>query len=199
MEKEKLKKYLEKRDFSKTSEPRGEERGSSSEEGPIFVVQKHDASNLHYDFRLEIEGVLVSWAIPKGPSLDPSVKRLAIPTEEHPLEYAQFEGVIPEGEYGAGTVMVWDKGTFENLKDTPLPEARKEGKLEIMLKGEKLKGKFVLLRTGSDNDGADGRWLLIKMKDDEMNRDNNILNEKPNSTLTGRSLEDIKKELKHQQ
>jgi len=198
LKKEKLKKYLEKRDFSKTSEPRGEEGSSSLEEDPIFVVQKHDASNLHYDFRLEIEGVLVSWAIPKGPSLDPSVKRLAILTEEHPLEYAHFEGVIPEGEYGAGTVMVWDKGTFESPKDVPLPEARKEGKLEIMLKGEKLKGKFVLLRTGSDNDSGSGRWLLIKMKDDKVDRDKNILNEKPNSVLTGRSLEDIEKDSKHQ-
>lgn len=190
MNKKRLKDYLKKRDFSKTPEPGRETSGLRNKKGPLFVVQKHDASNLHYDFRLEIERVLASWAVPKGPSLDPSVKRLAIPTEDHPLKYALFEGVIPEGEYGAGTVMVWDKGIFKNMKKTPLSEAKKEGKIEVELQGKKLKGGFVLLRTSSNKEKE--RWLLIKMKDEKVNKKGDITKEKPNSILTGRSLKDIK-------
>jgi DNA ligase D-like protein (predicted 3'-phosphoesterase) len=115
-ESDKLKDYNKKRDFNRSPEPEGNiSNGSNSE--PIYVIQKHDASNLHYDLRLESEGVLKSWAVPKGPSMDPSVKRLAIPTEDHPIEYADFEGVIPEGHYGAGTVIIWDNGFYENTKE----------------------------------------------------------------------------------
>jgi len=108
-------KYNEKRDFRKTDEPKGYKDNSSGSE-PIFVIQKHDATHLHYDFRIEIDGALKSWSVPKGPSTDPSEKQMAIPTEDHPLEYADFEGVIPENNYGGGTVMIWDKGTFKNIK-----------------------------------------------------------------------------------
>lgn len=130
---------------------------------PIFVIQKHDASHLHYDFRIEVDGVLVSWAVPKGPSRDPRDKRLAMPTEDHDLTWAQFEGVIPEGEYGAGTVMIWDRGTYKNIKEkegelVPLSDCLKRGTVEIFLEGKKLHGGYALIRM---EDGK--RWLLIKM------------------------------------
>ncbi|MGC9436018.1 MAG: DNA polymerase ligase N-terminal domain-containing protein [Methanomicrobiales archaeon] len=185
-----LEEYRRKRDFSRTTEPSGE--GSESGEEPGFVVQKHDASNLHYDIRLEINGVLVSWAVPKGPSLNPKVKRLAMPTEDHPLEYAGFEGVIPEGEYGAGTVMVWDRGTYENLRDDmSMEEALSDGKVEVRLWGEKLEGGWAFIRTGS---GDNARWLLIKMDDEHADRSGDILDARPDSALTGRSLDEIQKE-----
>ncbi len=123
----------------------------------IFVVQKHHATHLHYDFRLELDGVLKSWAIPKGPSLNPAIKRLAIMVDDHPLEYASFEGHIPEGEYGAGDVIIWDKGSYKLLKGS-----LKEGKLEFYLLGKKLKGAFVLLKLR----GKEKEWLLIKKKDE---------------------------------
>jgi bifunctional non-homologous end joining protein LigD len=126
-----------------------------------FVVQKHDATTLHYDFRLEIDGVLKSWAIPKGPSKDPSDKRLAVPTSDHNLEYKDFEGVIPEGQYGAGKVTIWDKGTYENIRDdASMSKAYKEGKIKIALKGKKLKGNYSLIKM----QGKDRPWLLIKMR-----------------------------------
>jgi len=193
--KDKLKEYIKKRDFGKTGEPRGGERKAS--EKPIFVIQKHKASNLHYDLRIEVDGVLKSWAVPKGPSTDPKERRLAMPTEDHPLEYADFEGVIPEGEYGAGAVMVWDTGTYRNLRaekesdKISMQEALDDGKVEIWLEGEKLKGGYVLIRTGK---GDDKRWLFIKMKDDEADRRRNPVNTEPDSVLSGRSLEDIEKD-----
>lgn len=190
MEMPHLEEYRRKRDFSRTTEPSGE--GNESGEEPGFVVQKHDASNLHYDVRLEINGVLVSWAVPKGPSLNPKVKRLAMPTEDHPLEYADFEGVIPEGEYGAGTVMVWDRGTYENLRDDmSMGEALSDGKVEVRLWGEKLEGGWAFIRTGS---GDNARWLLIKMDDEHADRSGDILDARPDSALTGRSLDEIRKE-----
>ncbi len=154
-----LKKYRAKRDFKKTKEPKGGTREVSGE--PIFVIQKHNARNLHYDFRIEIEGVLKSWAVPKGPSQDSADKRLAVPTEDHPLEYAKFEGRIPEGEYGAGTVEIWDQGTFQNLRDVDLKESLKEGQIEITLFGTRLKGAYVLRRFRGKPKPL---WLLIKMK-----------------------------------
>jgi len=189
-----LDKYRSKRDFRKSPEPTGNEETGTSE--PRFVIQEHDASSLHYDFRLEVDGVLKSWAVPKGPSTDPSIKRLAIPTEDHPLAYATFEGVIPEGEYGAGTVLVWDMGTYRNLKNDEgegpsLTETIDEGKVTVWLDGEKLRGGYALVRTG---DGDDARWLLIKMDDDEADARRNPTNTEPQSVLTGRTLEEIAEE-----
>jgi bifunctional non-homologous end joining protein LigD len=186
-EKDLLKSYREKRELSKTPEPSAELAEKSDE--PIFVVQKHDASNLHYDLRIESEGILKSWAVPKGPSMDPSVKRLAVPTEDHPMAYADFEGVIPEGHYGAGTVIVWDRGVYENLKvDSNIMDNLKEGHVTVMLRGEKLVGGFALIRTGGDKKP---RWLFFKMKDEDAKPGSDIIKEKPNSVKTGRSLEEV--------
>jgi bifunctional non-homologous end joining protein LigD len=150
----KLTEYHKKRNFGKTSEPAGDSQHNVTHN--IFVIQKHQASHLHYDFRLAIDGVLKSWAIPKGPSTDPKDKRLAIITEDHPLEYASFEGVIPPGEYGAGTVEIWDHGTWEPIND--IQTGIQQRKLEFILHGKKLKGNWVLI--GLKNDKKN--WLLIK-------------------------------------
>lgn len=184
-----------KRDSLKTNNAMG---GKSQKNKPDFVIQKHDASNLHYDFRIEIDGTLKSWSVPKGPSTDPSEKRMAIPTEDHPLEYADFEGVIPEGDYGAGTVMIWDKGTFENIKEDddgkqiPLKKSFEEGTVEIYLRGEKLQGGYALIKMKSGK--MEGNWLLIKMDDDKADARRNPVNTETKSVKTGRSLEEIKKE-----
>lgn len=173
-QKESMKNYREKRDFSHTPEPTWDMEKSTGKK-PIFVIQKHDASRLHYDFRIEVDGVLKSWAVPKGPSTDPKVKRLAVPTEDHPLAYAGFEGTIPEGQYGGGTVMVWDTGTYRNLREEKkgaghagMPEAIRDGRIEIWLEGKKLKGGYALIRTGMS---GDEKWLMIKMKDSEAEPD----------------------------
>lgn len=188
---DRLEEYRKKRDFRKTKEPKGD-RGDGS--GNRWVIQKHDASTLHYDFRLEVDGVLRSWAVPKGPSTDPRVKRLAQPTEDHPLDYVDFEGVIPEDEYGGGTVLVWDAGTYENLTEDddgepkPMAEALADGHASFRLDGHKLKGGWALTRTGS---GDDPRWLLVKMRDDEADARRNPVSTEPDSVKTGRSLEEI--------
>jgi DNA ligase D-like protein (predicted 3'-phosphoesterase) len=190
-------KYKEKRDFRKTDEPKGGKQKSEGDE-PIFVIQKHDASNLHYDLRIEIDGTLKSWSVPKGPSTDPSEKRMAIPTEDHPLDYADFEGVIPEDAYGGGTVMIWDKGTFENLKEDDdgapmeLKESFKKGMVEVWLKGEKLKGGYAMIEITSGN--MEGNWLLIKMDDDEADARRNPISTEKKSVNTGRTLKEIEKE-----
>ena len=160
-----LKTYNEKRDFAKTPEPKG--RSARRGKEPRFVVQKHHASTLHYDFRLEVDGVLKSWAVPKGPPRTTADKRLAVPTEDHPLSYIDFEGVIPPGLYGAGTVEVWDTGPYENLTEKdgkPVPPGRaiRKGHIAFKLTGERLRGKYALTRTGKD--GKRERWLLVKMK-----------------------------------
>jgi len=142
-----LEKYNKKRDFSKTTEPKGMK--TESKDDKIFVIQKHDASHLHYDLRLEIDGVLKSWAIPKEPPKEKGIKRLAVQTEDHPLEYADFEGTIPEGEYGAGTVEIWDKGNF-------LSEKIDEKEILFELKGKKMQGKFALIKLKNKN------WLFFK-------------------------------------
>jgi DNA ligase D-like protein (predicted 3'-phosphoesterase) len=183
---DKLKTYRDKRDFERTTEPVG--GAESAAQQPQFVVQKHDASRLHYDFRLEVGGVLKSWAVPKGPSLDPRQRRLAVQTEDHPLEYIDFEGTIPQGEYGGGTMLVWDTGTYHNLKPESMQDTWKKGQIEIALDGHKLHGIFALIRTGK---GDDGNWLLIKKKDEHANAERDILADEPNSALTGRSLEDV--------
>ncbi len=180
-----LEQYRRKRRFEKTPEPPGA-RGVSS--GNRFVVQKHAARRLHYDFRLEIDAVLKSWAVPKGPSLNPADKRLAVQTEDHPLEYADFEGTIPAGEYGAGTVMVWDRGTFEPVgKQTP-SEQLARGELKFILHGQKLRGSFVLVKLKRTEKGNE--WLLIKHKDAAADARWNIA-EHDGSILTGRGLEEI--------
>jgi bifunctional non-homologous end joining protein LigD len=147
-----LEEYRRKRKFTETPEPVG--CGRRAGRARIFVVQKHDASRLHYDFRLEINGVLVSWVVPKGPSMNPAEKRLAIRTEDHPLEYADFEGLIPEGQYGAGTVMVWDKGTYEPEDGIPPDEQLARGKIDVALHGKKLRGRLAgrPRHRGSDDD-----------------------------------------------
>lgn len=189
-----LKKYREKRDFKKTPEPISDQK--ISPDSPRFVIQKHNASRLHYDFRLEVNGVLKSWAIPKGPSKDPAQKRLAVPTEDHPLDYIDFEGVIPEGNYGAGTVIVWDKGTYNNLeKDVPMDKAVDEGHIDIWLNGEKLKGGYALIRTGK---GGRKFWLLLKKKDNETDQEYNILTDRPRSVLSGRTIEDIEESIEEE-
>lgn len=190
---DKLREYREKRDFGRTTEPAGDEIAAVGGDQPIFVIQKHDASTLHYDFRLEVDGVLVSWAVPKGPSLDPSTKRLALPTEDHPLSYANFEGVIAEGEYGAGAVIVWDRGTYRNLqadKEEPLTmaESLTEGHVEVWLEGEKLQGGYALIRTHMS---GEPKWLLVKMKDEHAAPERKIVEDAPASVVSGRTLSEV--------
>jgi bifunctional non-homologous end joining protein LigD len=188
-----LETYRAKRDFRRTPEPRGL-KGSAKSHALRFVIQKHAASHLHYDFRLELNGVLLSWAVPKGPSLDPSDKRLAMHVEDHPLDYGGFEGVIPQGEYGGGTVMVWDQGTWTPLGDAAAGYAK--GHFKFILHGEKLRGAWALVQThGSKYGGKSGKqaWLLIKEKDAEAKPGGKpIVDTAPDSVLTGRSMEDIR-------
>ncbi|HEX4541448.1 MAG TPA: DNA polymerase ligase N-terminal domain-containing protein [Acidimicrobiales bacterium] len=192
--KEALEEYERRRDFEQTPEPKGRRRPSGGKgHQPHFVVQQHDASRLHYDFRLEVDGVMKSWAVPKGPSLNPKQKRLAVPTEDHPLEYRDFEGTIPEGEYGAGTVVVWDTGTFRNLterdgKAVPLDKALSDGHAAIWLEGRKLRGGFALTRFRT---GKDEAWLLVKMDDEEANTRRDPVRDQPESVLTGRTLAEV--------
>jgi DNA ligase D-like protein (predicted 3'-phosphoesterase) len=195
---DKLKRYKEKRDFSKTSEPSPGKK--KKEGGPVFVIQKHDASSLHYDFRLEMDGVLKSWAVPKGPSTDSSQMRLAVLTEDHPLEYADFEGIIPEGEYGAGTVIVWDTGTYRNLREEKKNDGKsmeksfKDGKIEVWLEGKKLTGGYVLIKTGR----KENQWLLKKIKDDEADARRNPVSTEPESVLSGKTIEEMEQTMRRE-
>ncbi|OJW53297.1 MAG: DNA ligase [Alphaproteobacteria bacterium 41-28] len=183
----KLKSYKKKRDFYITPEPKGQKSPKASSK-LRFVIQKHAASHLHYDFRLEMDGVLKSWAIPKGPSLNHEDKRLAIQTEDHPLEYQYFEGIIPAGQYGGGTVLIWDKGTYEHIGDeSSLLKDYHKGHLVIELKGKKLKGGFVLQRI---KNGDKPQWLFIKIKDKYENKKCDIL-KKDKSVVTGKTLREI--------
>lgn len=183
--------YKKKRDFKITPEPSGSPQKKKSAPRPLqYVIQKHRATSLHYDFRLEHNGVLLSWAVPKGPSLDPSVKRLAMHVEDHPLEYGGFEGIIPEGEYGGGTVMVWDTGSW--TPEVPdINAALQKGDLKFTLHGKKLKGSWVLVRTRGFG-GSDKSWLLIKHRD-KFASVRDIVAEKPRSVLTRRLLAQIAK------
>lgn len=193
MKDKKLGPYRKKRDFSVTSEPKGQKSVNKSPK-LRFVVQKHAASHLHYDFRLEMGGVLKSWAIPKGPSLNHEVKRLAVQTEDHPLEYQNFEGIIPAGQYGGGTVLIWDKGTYEHIPDnSSLLEDYHKGHLVIKLEGKKLKGDFLLQRINNYNKRE---WLFIKIKDKYENKKNDII-KKDKSVLTGKTLKQISKKGSH--
>lgn len=154
---------------------------------PSFVIQKHDASTLHYDFRLEVGGVLKSWAVPKGPSTNPGDKRLAMPVEDHAISWGDFEGVI-RGGYGKGTVIVWDRGDYENLSDKPMEEALEDGHASFRLHGEKLVGAWTLRRVAT---GKDERWLLIKKNDDEADRELDIVVSRPESAVSGRTIEQV--------
>jgi DNA ligase D-like protein (predicted 3'-phosphoesterase) len=158
-----------------------------------FVIQKHDATSLHYDFRLEVDGVLKSWAVPKGPSMNPSDKRLAMLVEDHPLDYGDFEGVIPSGQYGAGAVIVWDRGTYENVTkrkgvEVPMGEALENGHATVWLEGEKIRGGYALTRVAK---GQKERWLLVKKRDDAADARRNPVSTQPDSVLSGRSIEDM--------
>jgi DNA ligase D-like protein (predicted 3'-phosphoesterase) len=162
---DRLAEYRRRRDPTRSPEPPGRD-GAADGGKPVFVVQLHDASTMHFDFRLEADGVLKSWAVPKGPSSDPQTKRLASPTEDHPMDYRSFEGVIPKGEYGGGTVMVWDEGTYRNLskksgREVPLSEALEKGHASFWLDGHKLHGAFALTRMRADDNGREA-WLLVK-------------------------------------
>ena len=185
-----LTEYRRKRRFGVTPEPSGEEKPRGKRVQRLaYVIQKHRATALHYDFRLEWNGVLLSWSVPKGPSLDPSVKRLAMPTEDHPLAYAKFEGIIPEGEYGGGTVMVWDNGSW--TPEVPDVDASlKKGDLKFTLQGKKLRGSWVLVRTRSRYEGSRPAWLLIKHRD-EFASTADITEEEPRSVVSRRLLVEI--------
>src|SRR5919112_1815789 len=194
-----LEQYRRKRDFGKTPEPAGATeppRGTGR-----FVVQRHRATRLHYDFRLEIDGVLVSWAVPKGPTLDPGIRRMAVHVEDHPIEYFDFEGVIPKGQYGAGDVIVWDWGTYLPEDETPDPVAAVEnGELKFELHGEKLKGRFTIVRTSrrpgsapttAFEDDESEQWLLIK-KRDTVAAAGWDAEQLPQSVKTGRTNDEVK-------
>jgi bifunctional non-homologous end joining protein LigD len=189
-----LEKYAEKRDFKKTSEPKA--GASKDKDHLIFVVQKHDASRLHYDFRLEMDGVLKSWAVPKGPMLDPKVKHLAMMVEDHPFDYLNFEGIIPEGEYGGGTVIVWDEGTYEPIESMKGKKAQEKallkqlasGQLKIKLHGEKLNGEFALVKTHGMGENA---WLMIKHKDEFATGED--VTKQDQSVLSGKTIETMAK------
>jgi bifunctional non-homologous end joining protein LigD len=184
-----LKKYRSKRDFSVTGEPEGSARLNGSAKELLYVIQKHQATQLHYDFRLEWRGVLLSWAVPKGPSLDPAVKRLAARVEDHPLEYGGFEGSIPEGEYGGGTVMLWDRGTW--TPEVPdVDAALGKGELKFTLKGKKLKGSWVLVRTKGYGGSKKESWLLIKHRDRYASTED-VLEKEPKSVVSNRLLDEI--------
>jgi DNA ligase D-like protein (predicted 3'-phosphoesterase) len=197
--KKKSRTYAEKRDFHKTPEPsEGEGDLDWADARPIFVIQKHQASTLHYDFRIEVDGALKSWAVPKGPSTDPGQKRLAVPTEDHPIAYADFEGVIPQDEYGGGTVLLWDRGSYRNLKEgegdkesKSVAQQLEDGHATIWLNGQKISGGYALIRTGK---GDDSRWLLIKMDDEEADARRNPTSTEPKSVKTGRTLEEIRQQ-----
>jgi bifunctional non-homologous end joining protein LigD len=189
-----LLRYKQKRDFKNTSEPDG---GKPTAGSLTFVIQKHDSSRLHYDFRLQMEGVLKSWAVPKGPSTDPAVKRLAMMVEDHPYNYKDFEGIIPKGNYGAGTVIVWDYGTYHPIEEFKtrkeqekhLLKQLKAGSLKIVLHGKKVKGEWALVRTTQ----AENSWLLIKHKDKYASSTD--ITSKTKSVISGKTLEQIEKSM----
>jgi len=181
--------YKAKRNFGITPEPSGSPAKKSKAQELSFVVQKHQASHLHYDFRLEWRGVLLSWAVPKGPSPNPSVKRLAMQVEDHPVEYGGFEGTIPEGQYGGGTVMVWDRGTWEPESEN-VDSALEAGDLKFTLRGKKLKGSWVLVRTKGRGSSSKPSWLLIKHRD-QYATDDDVAVTKSKSVVSRRTMAGI--------
>lgn len=193
---DKLARYRDRRDAGRSPEASGETGAGKRDDALIFVIHKHDASTLHYDFRLEIDGVLKSWAVPKGPSTDPREKRLAVETDDHPLDYADFEGVIAGDQYGSGTVLVWDTGVFENAKrddnghiEKSLSDCFKDGHLTVLLHGEKLSGGYSLTHFRSEN--GKRQWLLVKTDDAQADARRNPVNTEPDSVLSDRDLSDI--------
>ena len=197
-----LDEYERKRDFAKTGEPSGKKgkrpKGGAKRRHPRFTIQKHAATSLHYDFRLEVGGMLASWAVPKGPSLDPRDKRLAMRTEDHPLDYLTFEGVIPKGEYGGGPVIVWDRGVYQNISHTrsgrelTMEEALEKGDVKVFLLGEKVKGPYALVRTSDP--GEREQWLLIKKKGEGADARRRPTSSQPESVLSGKTIEQLRKE-----
>ncbi len=183
-----LRAYNQKRNFTRTEEPRGKLKRRT---GDLFVVHKHDARRLHYDLRLELDGVLKSWAVTRGPSLSPADKRLAVRTEDHPLDYGEFEGKIPEGEYGAGSVIVWDRGRWSTEGDPHQQLAK--GHLTFELDGSKLKGRWHLVHMKGRDKGGKENWLLIKVDDEYARADGGaaLLEDEPRSVKTGRTVEDV--------
>jgi bifunctional non-homologous end joining protein LigD len=207
---EQLTEYRRKRDFRKTSEPeggaaggtRGSAAGKRAPRAPsadrlVFVIQKHAASRLHFDLRLELDGVMKSWAVPKGPSPDPSIKRLAMQVEDHPIEYNTFEGTIPEGEYGGGTVMLWDQGWYEPEKgggEDGVREGYKKGDLKVIFHGKRMKGSWVLVRTrgwGGGSGSGKPSWLLIKHRDEHVETGDALVERHVTSVVTKRTMEQI--------
>lgn len=189
----KLAEYRGKRDFSRTAEPAGGSTRSAHK--PAFVIQKHAARNMHYDLRLEHDGVMKSWAVPKGPSLDPSVKRLAMEVEDHPIEYNKFEGTIPQGEYGGGTVMLWDRGTYSygGTNADPVEGLRRgyeKGDFKFVLNGKRLKGSWALVRMRNDRPGKP-QWLLIKHNDEHAVPGSDVAAEHQTSVATSRTMDEI--------
>jgi bifunctional non-homologous end joining protein LigD len=189
----KLAEYRRKRDFTRTAEPKG---GAVRKAKKLaFVIQKHSASHLHYDLRLELDGVMKSWAVPKGPSLDPTVKRLAMEVEDHPIEYNAFEGTIPQGEYGGGTVMLWDRGTYSYGGTDPdalegLRRGYQKGDFKFVLNGKRLKGSWALVRMRRNQPGKP-QWLLIKHRDEHAVPGSDVAAEYVTSVDTGRTMEEI--------
>lgn len=188
-----LSRYQKKRNLKKSSEPAAKKKSPSKR--PVFVIQQHAARAMHYDVRLEIDGVLVSWAVPKGPSLNPAIKRLAVMTEDHPMEYRKFEGIIPKGNYGAGPVIIWDRGTYKNLRDVSMEKALKDGLISVFLYGKKVRGGFAFIRT-SDKTAEKSQWLLVKMNDDYADRRKNPVSSMPESVKSGKTIKDLKKKMK---
>jgi bifunctional non-homologous end joining protein LigD len=186
-----LKKYKQMRDFGDTPEPSGGKTKKKTKL-PIFVIQKHDATRLHYDFRLEMEGVLKSWAVPKGPSYDPSIRRLAMMTEDHPYDYASFEGVIPADNYGAGNVIIWDQGTWELIEPGNDPvKALASGKLTFRLNGKKMFGEWALVKIKGRSTGKDNEWLLLKHRDAYANDKVDVTEVAPRSVVSNLLVEEV--------
>ena len=181
-----LEEYKRKRRFNETPEPEGKVKKST---GSSFVIQKHRATRLHYDFRLEMEGVLRSWAIPKGPSFNPAEKRLAVLTEDHPMDYGGFEGIIPKGNYGAGNVIVWDNGTYEMVDPETPEKGWAKGKFHFVLKGKKLQGEWVLVRGSRD----EKQWIFFKVRDKFATTEGDVVVDQPESILSGNLVEDVGK------
>jgi DNA ligase D-like protein (predicted 3'-phosphoesterase) len=199
---ERLRAYRRRRDFGSTGEPapasgrakrRAKARGKATD--PVFVIQEHAASTHHYDVRLEVDGALVSWSVPKGPSTDPRQRRLAVPTEDHPLEYAEFEGTIPQGEYGGGAVIVWDTGTYRNLTEhggepVAMRDGLDDGHVSVWLEGRKLVGGWAFTRTGRN-------WILVKRRDDTVDARRNAVRTQPQSVLSGHTVDDVAEGKQH--